>query len=875
MGSRYDNFREMVFNSMQKLAKDAPAFEDAQMLVGGSEATASLIEQDIYKSIDTEWIDAIEQTLPALDIIVRNPSVAIEDVDEILPVELSRHITDKSIKHLAQHTNFIQDIKDGEVIPQKLLNVYHDETYLTYENKFINTLLARLAAFVDKRYRALLGSCGTERNYKFAYNTEFEHYLPETDSRNKAKISLNIELTAPLDNEENDKNAELNEQYILAFDRLKRINMAIRAYQSSAFAQAMGRQYIRPPVIRTNAILKNKNLKECLVLWEYIESFDKVGYSIHMNEALEKPSNDYIGDLYSSVALQYTNFYYGVVDSEDVRMLSNKKMYEVQPEFETSTPEEELEDYQVYDTEYKKTVPVSRLMNNRKKLSEDEKRMHRAILVALKADEILNEDIKKKEEEMRRLARQRRAEEEARRKAEEEKRKLIASLLEKGVIRYRLRRSFTSRLIQGSETQQDYYTQLKNQLLGYKGVKARTSWKCESFKKGRQHVAKLDIRGKRVYLYLALEPAEFADSKYHFVDITERYPETPMLLKVKGTQGLRYAKELIDLLAERLALKAIEREYEDYRLPYEEDDPLIERGLIKLVLPTGVKLEDGQELTKEDLSQYFDYIKQKEREAKALAEAEAAVAASLAPVVPVLAEEPAPVVEEVPEEPAPAEEPAPIEDGLAVPTMEEVAEQMAIEEQVAESSKDFVAIAVDEDENLPVAVRYRRSFLSRYIQSEELIQDYYTRLKNLALSYKGVKARTSWRCETLKKGKNHLLRFDVRGKRLYVYLAIQPEELENSKYYFTDVRDKQPETPTLIKVRGTQGMRYAVELVTRVMESQHLRKLERADEDFRMPYETDEALIEKGLIKVVAPKGVVLDEGVEITKASVKDLLQK
>ena len=124
------------------------------MLLGAADSTTSLTRSKISKAIDTDWIDKIEQALPALDIIIRNPSVAIEDVDEILPVELSKHITDKSIKHLAQHTNLILDIKDDEVVPQKILNVFHEETACTYENKFVNTLLSRLSAFVDKRLRA-------------------------------------------------------------------------------------------------------------------------------------------------------------------------------------------------------------------------------------------------------------------------------------------------------------------------------------------------------------------------------------------------------------------------------------------------------------------------------------------------------------------------------------------------------------------------------------------------------------------------------------------------------------------------------------------------------------------------------------------------
>ncbi len=801
MSIEYDKFKEKAFSAMRGLAKECPVFEDAEMLVGSSEATASLYEQKIYKSIDTEWVERIEKALPALDLIIRKPNIAIEDVDEILPVEISRHITEKSIKHLAQHTNLILDVKkNGDVVPQKILNVYHDETLLIYENKFVNTLLARLSAFVDKRYRALMSSSGMEKNYKFDYATEFEHHLPDDSGRNLARIHLNIELTSPL-KEESESNWEIRERYVQTLERIKRINMAIIGYQSSPFVRALGRNYIRPPVIRTNLILKNKNFRECLTLWEYVESFDKVGYTVRMDGAVEKPSHEYIRDLYSSVALQYANFYYGIADGkDDVRMLSKKNLFDTEPLFDTEFPEEELEDYQVYDSEYKKTVPVSRLMNNRKKLSEDEKRIHRAILVALKADELLNAGVREEEKERRRLALQRRLEEEERRRAEEEARAKLEAYLAKTPIPFRYRRSFLSRYVQSGESLQGYYTRLKNQLLSYEGVKSRISWKADTFSKGRTRLAKMDVRGKRLYLYLALDPKDFADSKYRIVDVSDRMPETPMLLKIRGTLGVKHAAELIDILALRFALQQGAIPADDYAMPYEDNDALVEKGLIKLVFPKGITLDDGSILTKEDLSAFFQNRPKK-----------------TPPIV-------SPVVEDS--------------------TADEVEEE--------------VAVAATEKE--PLTVRYRRSFLSRYIQSGEDVQRIYSTLKNELLSYEGVKSRISWKADTFSKGRTKLAKMDVRGKRVYLHLALDPKDFEGSKYRFVDVSEKSSEMPMLLKIRGALGVKHAVELVGIVAMRFALRQTEIQASDYSMPYEDNDALIEKGLIKIVYPKGVSAED---------------
>ena len=62
----------------------------------------------------------------------------------------------------------------------------------------------------------------------------------------------------------------------------------------------------------------------------------------------------------------------GDANVDENRLLTEKHLFETFPEFDDELNPEELEDYLVYDSEYKKLVPVSRLMNNRKKLSEEE-----------------------------------------------------------------------------------------------------------------------------------------------------------------------------------------------------------------------------------------------------------------------------------------------------------------------------------------------------------------------------------------------------------------------------------------------------------------------------------------------------------------------
>ena len=147
----------------------------------------------------------------------------------------------------------------------------------------------------------------------------------------------------------------------------------------------------------------------------------------------------------------------------------------------------------------------------------------------------------------------------------------------------RLRRGFLSKLIQNAELQKKYSV-IKNEFLKYSKVKGRIAFSGETFRLGREKLGYCAVRGKSLYLYLALDVAEFENSVYRYAYAGDKkaYSDVPMKLKIGGGRSLKRATELIDKLAEKRGLKINAKFVKtEQKYDYLSDDELIKQGLIK------------------------------------------------------------------------------------------------------------------------------------------------------------------------------------------------------------------------------------------------------------------------------------------------------
>ncbi len=296
MDEFYDKWYSNFTKTMDGL-EDDELFESMHSLIRSSKNTFAVNRKIMEKSVDVSWVDAIEQGLKHLDTVLRNPRVTIEDVGEVVPIALSRKITVESVKHLAQHTDLIQDYDPvtNTITPSKVLNVHKEESMMTYENKFINTLVDRLYVFIIRRYEKLQEVAKDEEVFTMSYNTDLDDKMGKQMS-----VSLKLETTDSLET--------VNESGLTVWERVEHIKKAVEGYKGSNFCQQMGSVYIRPPVMRTNAIMKNVDLKACLTLWQFIEGYDKVGYEINVVDTAQKLDEEYMMDFYNIIALNFLLF---------------------------------------------------------------------------------------------------------------------------------------------------------------------------------------------------------------------------------------------------------------------------------------------------------------------------------------------------------------------------------------------------------------------------------------------------------------------------------------------------------------------------------------------------------------------------------------
>ena len=389
-------------------------------------------------------------------------------------------------------------------------------------------------------------------------------------------------------------------------------------------------------------------------------------------------------------------------------------------------------------------------------------------------------------------------------------------------IKIACKRSFTANLIQSNPQIKSYYSEIKNKILSFRGVKSRISWKCDSFNRGRQQLFKIKIRGKTVCLYCALNPDDFDKAKYfHEVAVAKTLQSVPMMVRIKSDRGLKRALGLIDAVMEKYSItiskKAIAEDYIAL-YPYESTASLVERELVKILIPGAVAAEPlpHHHIHKMPVTVGNGYEEEKTDSHS---------------------------TETFDEE---------------VVTDEVIATSEAEPEGDNGDATEVGELIIDlNGEGKRIIVACNRSFESNLIQSNGMVKYYYSKIRNKILSYRAVKLRTSWKYETYKKGRITLFKLKIRGKTICLYCALDPNEFERSRFFHEEAVAKAFEkVPMMVRIKSDRGLKRALKLITTVMDNFAITenpKFTEVDYLPEYPYSTTAELVERGLIKLLHP----------------------
>ena len=220
-----------------------------------------------------------------------------------------------------------------------------------------------------------------------------------------------------------------------------------------------------------------------------------------------------------------------------------------------------------------------------------------------------------------------------------------------------------------------------------------------------------------------------------------------------------------------------------------------------------------------------------------------------------IAEEQPEAVEVVEEKPVEVVEEKKQVEAVSVQPVADEDENDAPESEEDEDEETEVLRGVEESTGLAIVVRYKKSFLAKLIQSSDETKGYYSTLKNELLSYNKVKSRISWNYDSINYGRVKLAKFVMRGKTLCLYLALNPDDYAETNIKVERSESKKfEEVPCLYRIKNPRRATLAIDLIVDLAVKYGIEKGEQQNEDYYMPYEATEPLVERGLIKELISK---------------------
>ncbi len=119
-----------------------------------------------------------------------------------------------------------------------------------------------------------------------------------------------------------------------------------------------------------------------------------------------------------------------------------------------------------------------------------------------------------------------------------------------------IKKPFVQKIFEAEPIVLERYTEIKNVMLSYKGVKSRISNTADTFNIGRLQLIKLAVSGKSLKLYLNLDYSN-VETRLKCKDASSKkaYASVPVFLRIRSPRSMRNAKYLLNQLVKKHDLK--------------------------------------------------------------------------------------------------------------------------------------------------------------------------------------------------------------------------------------------------------------------------------------------------------------------------------
>ena len=273
-------------------------------------------------SFDSTWVEVITKYMHNLESIVRNPRLYMMAEENVMAIQAAKKINARSVQHLSSHVQNVQEIrKDGTIVPSKILSVTYEDTLNIYENRFIMTLITKLAAFVEVRYKQVMDFNGAYQVDNLRVKDTFKWRNYNVDAE------INLKVKEEIEDEESKKNLALLDQIALLRSYLK-------GFMGSAFFTAMkqsGARPVVPPILRTNIIVKSVDYSSCLKLWQFLDSYRELGVEVGITDTDIDYDEDFLQDISDMLMFNYSLLSMNQKDRSETYELLPYKYYKYKP----------------------------------------------------------------------------------------------------------------------------------------------------------------------------------------------------------------------------------------------------------------------------------------------------------------------------------------------------------------------------------------------------------------------------------------------------------------------------------------------------------------------------------------------------------------